>query len=176
MRETSDERLMQRYAGGDAAAFDLLYTRYRGPLYRYVCRQVKEPAAANDLYQGVWEKIIRARRSYRPATPFRAWLFRIAHNHLVDFYRARHQRGGPDPAQLPHGDPEPVQDLIGCEQRTRLLDAIGKLPAVQKNTLLLKLEAGLTMEGIAEVTGVSRETVKSRLRYAVDKLKRSLAE
>ncbi len=176
MRETTDEQLMQRYASGDAMAFDQLYARHRGALYRYIIRQVKDPATSNDLYQGVWEKIIRARNNYRPATPFTAWMFRIAHNHLVDYYRARRPDSVLTPDTIPDGQPEPVQSAIGAEQNTRLLESIGALPVEQRNTLLLKLESGLKMEDIASVTGVSRETVKSRLRYALNKLKRSLVE
>ena len=66
MQEMSDEKLMQRYAKGDAKAFDQLYARHRAPLYRYFIRQVGNPATANDLYQGAWEKIIKARGKYRP--------------------------------------------------------------------------------------------------------------
>lgn len=176
MREMTDERLMRRYAKGDTAAFDQLYSRYRGPLYRYVCRQIKDPAASNDLYQGVWEKIIRARRGYSPAVPFRAWLFRVAHNHLVDFYRSRRPQADVGLDRIPHTSPDPAQELVGSEQHERLLAAIHALPVEQKNTLMLKLEGRLTIKDIAAVTGVGPQTVKSRLRYAVGKLKRSLAE
>lgn len=87
MAESTDEQLMQNYANGDAACFDLLYARHKGALYRYIKRQINDAATANDLYQGVWEKIIKARRKYKATTPFKAWMFRIAHNHLVDHYR-----------------------------------------------------------------------------------------
>jgi RNA polymerase sigma-70 factor (ECF subfamily) len=174
MHETSDEQLMQRYAQGDVGAFEQLYARHRGALYRYFSRQVRNAATANDLYQGVWEKIIRARRSYRPRAPFRAWMFRIAHNHLVDFYRQQRPARSVDTLVLSDDRPEPAQHMIDVEQNEQLLGGIAALPFEQRNTLLLKLETGLKIEEIANLTGVKRETVKSRLRYAVNKLKHSL--
>ena len=176
MREYTDEQLMHRYAKGDAQAFDQLYDRHRGPLYRYFVRQINDAATANDLYQGTWEKIIKARRIYCPATPFTTWMYRIAHNHLVDHFRRIRPMDAVETDTLPDDRTDPVQDVIDGEEKGKLMRAIFALPVEQKNTLLLKLETGLKMEEIARVTGVSRETVKSRLRYAVNKLKRSLVE
>jgi RNA polymerase sigma-70 factor (ECF subfamily) len=176
MRETTDERLMQQYANGDTKSFDQLYSRHRGALYRYFLRQIKDTSTANDLYQGVWEKIIRARLNYKNTTPFTAWMYRIAHNHLVDHYRRQKPEGQLETAELTDNRPLPPQQLMADQQSDEMYNRISELPEEQRNTLLLKLEAGLKMEEIATVTGVSRETVKSRLRYAVSKLKRSLVE
>lgn len=176
MREKTDEQLMQQYAKGNAQAFDQLYARHRGALYRYFRRQVNDEATANDLYQGVWEKIISARKKYRSSAPFTAWMFRIAHNHLIDHYRRSKPVGQTEMDSLPDLQAEPTEQAIDGQQRVKLQNGIAALPPEQRNTLLLKLETGLKMEEIASVTGASRETVKSRLRYAVDKLKRSLAE
>ncbi len=174
MRELSDEKLMQRYARGDAKAFDELYTRYRGPLYRYFIRQVSDSATANDLYQGAWEKIIRARDRYRVSSSFTVWMYAIAHNHLVDHYRSMRPTEQVQMEDLSDQRPGPVEDVIDGEQNEQLLAGICALPEEQRTTLLLKLETGLKMEDIARVTGVNMETVKSRLRYAVGKLKRNL--
>ncbi len=176
MREFTDEQLMRRYAKGDAGAFDQLYERHRGPLYRYFVRQVNDTATANDLYQGTWEKIIKARRRYRTSAPFTVWMYRIAHNHLVDHYRRLRPNAPLEDDVLADQQAGPAQDIIDCEERDRLRSAIIALPHDQKNTLLLKLETGLKMEDIARVTGVSRETVKSRLRYAVGRLRKGLLE
>ena len=176
MRETTDEQLMQQYAKGNAQAFDQLYARHRGALYRYFRRQVSDEATANDLYQGVWEKIIHARKKYRPSSPFTAWMYRIAHNHLVDHYRRLKPVTHIEMDTLSDQKAEPTEKAIDGQQRALLQENIAALPVEQRNTLLLKLETGLKMEEIAFVTGASRETVKSRLRYAVDKLKRSLVE
>ena len=176
MQEKTDEQLMQQYAKGDAKAFDQLYARHRGALYRYFNRQVNDAATANDLYQGAWEKIIKSRRKYRSTHPFTAWMYRIAHNHLIDHYRRLRPVDCVETDTFADDRPDPVQGIIAGEQEEQLRAGIISLPAEQRNTLLLKLETGLKMEEIASVTGVSRETVKSRLRYAVNKLKRSLVE
>ena len=167
---------MQRYAKGDAKAFDQLYARHRAPLYRYFIRQVNNPATANDLYQGAWEKIIKARQSFRPKAPFKVWMYRIAHNHLVDHFRRLRPEDSVEPDTLSDTHPDPSKGAIENEQNELLRAGINALPVDQRNTLLLKLESGLKMEEIASVTGVGRETVKSRLRYAVNYLKRSLVE
>ena len=174
MQEVSDEKLMQRYAKGDAKAFDELYARHKGAMYRYFIRQVKEPATANDLYQGAWEKIIKARQSYRTNHAFLTWMYRIAHNHLIDYFRRLKPDDALEEHQLVDEKPEPSHSVIANERSEQLRKGINGLPEEQKNALLLKLETGLKMEEIARVTGVSQETVKSRLRYAVKKLKRSL--
>ncbi len=174
MRGTSDEQLMKQYAAGDAAAFEDLYQRYRGPLYRYIQHQVRDPATANDLYQGSWEKLIKARNHYQPSAPFRAWLFRIAHNHIVDYFRSRRETQTLDTEQLVDVSPRPSQVLSNEEKENRFRAALQALPPEQKQSLLLKVEAGLSLDEIGKITGVERETVKSRLRYAIAKLKRIL--
>ena len=88
-----DEQLMKSYAGGSMEAFEHLYERHRGPLYRYILRLTGDPATANDLYQGSWEKIIKARGRYKASAPFKAWMYRIAHNHVMDHFRRRHPAG-----------------------------------------------------------------------------------
>ena len=164
MREISDEKLMQRYAKGDAKAFDQLYARHRAPLYRYFIRQVNNPATANDLYQGAWEKIIKARASIQPNVPFKAWMYRIAHNHLVDHFRRLRPEDSVEPDTLVRtnrGDPS--KSAIESEQNALLRAGITALPAEQRDTLLLKLETGLKMEEIATVTGVGRGNGKKSL-------------
>ncbi len=174
MRGSTDEQLMKQYAAGDVSAFEDLYERYRGPLYRYIQRQVHDPATVNDLYQGSWEKLIKARNRYKPAAPFRAWFFRIAHNHVVDHFRSKHETEALNPDQMTASAPQPGEALGNEQKQKRFRAALQDLPAEQKHTLLLKIEAGLGLEEIGKITGVKRETVKSRLRYATAKLKRTL--
>ena len=174
MRDTSDESLMLQYASGNVEAFEVLYERYRGSLYRYFNRQVSDPAIANDLYQGSWEKVIRARERYRNTAPFKAWLFRIAHNHLVDFYRASRPAAALED-DMPDTEQAGPADTLAQEQRQEQLQAaLLKLPPDQKDALLLKIEVGLDLEEIGKITGVGRETVKSRLRYATCKLRQAM--
>ena len=174
MRGSSDEQLMKQYAAGDVSAFEDLYQRYRGPLYRYIQRQVRDPATANDLYQGSWEKIIKARQRYQPTAPFKAWMFRIAHNHLVDHFRSQRETEELDQERMATAAPQPSDALDNEQRQSQFRAALVQLPQEQRQTLLLKIEAGLGLEDIGKITGVERETVKSRLRYATAKLKRIL--
>ena len=176
MRERSDETLMMAYADGNMEAFELLYSRHRGPLYRYILRQVSDAATANDLFQGSWEKIIKASGSYKPSAPFKAWMYRIAHNHVVDYFRRIRPVSEILPDQIEAKNPAPEKQLLDEQRSSDLRAAVNQLPAEQKDALLLKLEAGLDLQTIADVTGVNRETAKSRLRYAVGKLKKNLTE
>src|SRR6266571_1446748 len=84
----SDEELMLAYAAGDAAAFDALYLRHKGGVYRYLARQCRQSGIADELFQDVWMNLIRARASYAPTAKFTTWLYRLAHNRLIDHYRA----------------------------------------------------------------------------------------
>jgi RNA polymerase sigma factor (sigma-70 family) len=176
MRERGDEALMKAYADGDMEAFEHLYNRHRGPLYRYILRQVQDAATANDLYQGSWEKIIKARAGYKASAPFRAWMYRIAHNHVMDHFRRSRPVSELSPDEMEADLPGPGQQLFDEQRMSGLHEAVSDLPAEQKDVLLLKLEAGLDLQTIADVTGVNRETAKSRLRYAVGKLRKTLGE
>lgn len=179
--ETSDESLMLAYAAGHVAAFEQLYARHRGPLYRFLARQLRNDALADELFQDIWQKVIAARASWRPDAAFSTWLFRIAHNRLNDHWRAlRHRPPAPSDAdertaQVP--DPHtPERTLSEFEQRRRLQLALDELPDDQREVVMLRLERELTLEEIGDITGVGRETVKSRLRYAMDKLRARLNE
>lgn len=176
MRERSDEDLMMDWANGKGDAFEALYSRYRAPLYRYVLRLAGNDATAYDLYQGSWEKVIRARKTYRPNAPFRAWLFRVAHNHVMDHFRRSRPENELDTERLA-ADSDGPEERMDCERReARLRAAVAELPEKQRDALLLKLDGGLDLQTIAEVLGVNRETAKSRLRYAVARLKQALSE
>ena len=183
--EPSDEELMLRYGGGDAAAFDLLYSRHRGGVFRYLLRQCGSRGAAEELMQDIWLNLIQSRSRYQVEAKFTTWLYTVAHNRLIDHYR-RHKGlqvislegdSEDDPIQLPaHASLQPERQAQGREQAARLLWLVESLPAVQREAFLLHEEGGLSLEQIAEVTGVGRETVKSRLRYAFDKLREGMKD
>jgi len=172
---TTDEQLMQWYRGGDADAFDRLYARYRGPLYRYVLRQCGGCAEADELFQDVWLRVVRARGQWKASQPFRPWLYRIAHNRVVDHWRASGSPFESTEESEPH-DASPLQEVLAhlrdCVARLKAL--LVYLPDEQRDAFLLKEEGGLTLAQIAEVTGSERETVKSRLRYALKRLRDGL--
>ncbi len=179
--EPSDETLMLAYAAGQAAAFETLYARHRGPLYRFIDRQLRNTALTDEMFQDVWQRVISARAGWRPDAAFTTWLFRIAHNRLNDHWRAlKHRTAAPvdgdeRAARVP--DPHtPERTLSDFEQRRQLQLALAELPDEQREVLLLRLEQELTLDEIGEITGVGRETVKSRLRYAMDKLRARLNE
>lgn len=180
-QETADEALMLAYAAGDASAFEQLYSRHRGRLYRYLLRQVRDPALADEFFQDIWQRVITAREGWKPEAAFTTWLFRIAHNRLTDHWRALKHRppaptdGDERAARVPDPD-TPERNLSEFEQRRRLQLALAELPEDQREVLQLRLEQELSLEEIGQITGVGRETVKSRLRYAMDKLRTRLNE
>jgi RNA polymerase sigma factor (sigma-70 family) len=178
--EISDEQLMLAYGAGDVAAFEQLYQRHRGKLYRFLARQLHgNGALADEMFQDVWQRVVSARQSWKPEALFTTWLYRIAHNRLADHWRAlQHRPPAPDDAderteRVPDQD-TPERHLSEFEERRRLHLALEELPAEQREVVLLRLEQDLSLEEIGEVTGVGRETVKSRLRYAMDKLRARL--
>jgi RNA polymerase sigma-70 factor (ECF subfamily) len=191
----SDEALMLAYRAGDAAAFEELYGRWRGKLFRYLRHQCGDGARAEELYQDVWLKVVGARSHYEVAAKFSTWLFRIAHNRLVDHWRASGRQAvellasygdqgneGDDPpleerAELAApADEAPERWLARRDLAEAMAAAIAALPAVQRETFLLMEEGEMTLEEIAALMGTRRETAKSRLRYAVAKLRAELRE
>lgn len=175
---------MLRYRDGDGGAFDVLHARYRGRLFRYLLRQCGQRRIADELYQDVWLNLIRARAGYVVQARFATWLFRIAHNRLVDHYRASpddpllsfDDDAGPSldaVAAAPASDPALQADLR--QQAALLLGWIDALPAAQREAFLLQQEGGLSIDEIAQATGVARETARSRLRYAIARLRASRA-
>lgn len=168
---------MQRYRDGDVQAFDDLYARYRGPVYRYIARLLGTGHDIDAVVQDCWFRVIHHRDSWSAAKPLRAWLFRIAHNLAVDVLRSS-TRSPVDAvdnvSELPDNrrSIDHWQFIRDCVER--LLKLLSELPAAQRNAFLLKEEAGLSLQQIAELSDVGRETVKSRLRYAIGSLRRGL--
>jgi len=171
----SDDDLMLAFGRGDGAAFEVLYQRYRTPIYRYLAHAVDDQSIADDLYQDVWSRMIDARASFKRGSGFKRWAFRIAHNRLVDHWRALGRQPAVDPDALDDqaDDPGRAPDA-GAEreqQRAGLRAALMALSPEQREAFLLRQEAGLSLADIASRSGVGRETVKSRLRYAVNRLR-----
>jgi RNA polymerase sigma-70 factor (ECF subfamily) len=181
---SSDEELMLAYAAGDAAAFDLLYARHKGGVYRYLLRHCRQAAIADELFQDVWSNVIRTRSSYAPTAKFTTWLYRLAHNRWIDQLRADvhltlvsvdDETHGEVMAAIPAARAdEPQSRAENRELGERLRAAVAALPSLQRDAFLLQHEGGLSLAEIAELTGAGVETVKSRLRYAIGKLKREL--
>jgi RNA polymerase sigma-70 factor (ECF subfamily) len=178
----ADARLMLRYADGDARAFDQLYAMHRSGLWRFIRRTVGSAAATDDVFQECWSRVIEHRARYRPSARFATWLYRIAHNCCMDHWRkcgrrARRETVDDDAIALAADDPDagPLGAALADEARARLAAALEELPDEQRTAFLLYVEAGLSLAEIGEITGANPETAKSRLRYAVARLKRALA-
>jgi RNA polymerase sigma-70 factor (ECF subfamily) len=132
----------------------------------------------DDLFQETWLRLIRGSSSYEPSAPFGAYLFRIAHNVLVDHYRRSGRSpefAGDEDIEVIDQAPQPADLYRQAALRESFLAALESLPAAQRETFLLHQEGGLTLEEIAQIAGSNRETIKSRLRYAVARLRRILA-
>lgn len=184
MAAPSDEELMLAYAGGDAGAFDRLYARHRGPLFRLVLRSVKSRAEAEELYQDVWMRVIEARSRYVTSAKFTTWFYTVAHHRLIDHWRRR----GLLVVAVENEDGEPIAEAVAgpfdephCivearETLGRLETAIAELPAAQREAFLLHHEGELSVAEIAAVTGADEEAAKSRLRYAMDKLRKVVGD
>jgi RNA polymerase sigma-70 factor (ECF subfamily) len=174
-----DSALMLRYKDGDTASFETLYRRHNDSLFRYLLRLSRNRASAEDVYQEVWRKTIESRQRYRPTAKFRTFLFRVAQNCFIDHTR-RNKRYStidlPDYAALQDEGDGPDVAAEKILFRRRMDAAIAALPEEQRQAFLLHEEAGLDLGSIAAICGTTRETVKSRLRYANDKLKRALAK
>jgi len=174
-----DSALMLRYRDGDVAAFEALYRRHNDALYRYLLRLCHNRDAAEDIFQEVWGKIIKARDKYRPTAKFTTFLYRVAHNCFIDHIR-RNKRH----THTADIEPDHQPDTGDCTEmqverslaRRRLLDALQQIPDEQRDVFLLREEAGFSLDDIASITGTNRETAKSRLRYAVNKLRAAIDE
>jgi len=181
---TDDTTLMLRYRDGDARAFELLYERHKGPLYRYLQRMCGRREVADDLFQEVWSKVIASRSRYEVRAQFNTFLFRIAHNCAVDYFRRSgrpHENAAQDVDEIAEeiGAAEherPDAALSEAQVRSDFRRALAELPPEQRDVFVLYEESGLTLEEIGRITGVAMETAKSRLRYAVGKLRTALRQ
>ena len=184
MMQKSDEELMLLYQQDDAQAFEMLYRRHKDPLYRYLLRQCQIPGVAEELFQDVWMKLIRARERYEVRAKFTTYLYHMAHNILIDYYR-KQKHGIPisynesdeqdDTPGLPGRDHDNPAVRASLQQQMEILQQqLEQLPDAQREAFLLHEEAGLNIEEIARATDVNPETAKSRLRYAIRKLRAAL--
>lgn len=178
--ETTDESLMLAYAKhGDHAAFTTLYTKHKNSLYRYCVRMVGNEALGAELFQDAWSKVIKAREHYKVKAKFKTYLFHVARNLIIDHWRKKQ----PDMVSFHEYDDSGFEldseiDLVAeierSEQIQEFKTAVLQLPPIQRDVVLLHYDHGLSLEQIATLDGIGRETVKSRLRYAMKKLKQTL--
>lgn len=185
----SDETLMLSYRDGDLAAFAELYQRHRVGLYRFVSWRSPRQDWVDEIVQDCWAGLHGARARYQPQAAFRTYLYQIAHNRLVDLLRQKQNvlaselgavgDGDGDTsfqrlADAAHEEASPEDQLEKKRQFAVLHAAIRTLPSEQKDALILQQFNDLSLDEIADVTAVPVETVKSRLRYAMQKLRSQL--
>jgi RNA polymerase sigma-70 factor (ECF subfamily) len=178
--DAADKALMQQFQRGNEAAFRQLYDRYRAPLLRFVQRLAPDAAATEEIAQETWMAVIRGRERYLPKARFATYLFSIARRRTMDQWRKRGRYPEPHAqGEDPDATSGPViHEPEWCSHNealgVALLAAISALPVLQREAFLLRAEAGLGIEEIAQVTGANLETAKSRLRYALQRLRISL--
>jgi len=183
----ADEDLMRKFCAGEAHAFQLLYARHEKPLYRYVRRLLGSPEAlqADDVFQDTWMKLVDARDSWhsREDASFKTWLYTLAHNRAIDILRKSGREISADEGRTeddsetpwalwPASSAEqPEQQAFWRRAGQQLLHCLDGLPALQRAAFLLHHDDGLSLEEITQVINAEFETVKSRLRYALTKLR-----
>jgi RNA polymerase sigma-70 factor (ECF subfamily) len=194
--EISDEDLMLAYAAGDASAFARLYDRHERATYRYFLRQAVAPSQADDLLQETWMAIVRHAPRYAPDARFTTWLYTIARSKLVDHWRATRRQvavideavNDPDDAG-DHDAITTVLDRVSAGESARpdvqamsrqyaraFIAAVEALPEAQREVFLLHVDGELSLDAMAAITSVGIETAKSRLRYAMKRLRIACAE
>lgn len=192
--EVTDEVLMLRFQGGDRAAFAGLVRRHKTNVYNFILRQVRLPQVAEDLVQDVFVKIVQNAADFKHEARFSTWAYAIARNVTIDHLRKAALRRHPSLDQAPGGDkgedgptlgertadarPEASVErvAIGAELGQRITLAVERLPAEQREVFLLREIGHVPFKDIAEITGVPENTVKSRMRYALERLQEALSE
>jgi RNA polymerase sigma-70 factor (ECF subfamily) len=161
--EESDEALVGRYVRGDAVAFDQLYKRHELRVWRYLERNVRNQATADELLQEVWFALARNAASIESSTRFRTRLFTLAHDRMHNSQKGRAAQTGEQP-------------VLVRDSANALANAIGDLPREQREAYLLQMEGQLSVGEIAEITESSIDTAQTRLRQARVQLRELLNE
>ena len=186
----SDEQLLSLYTRGELEAMEVLLERYKRPVFSFVLRLIGDRARAEDLLQETFLRLVEHAHTFEGSAKLKTWLFRIARNQCIDESRRRVHRRHPslDAPLADEGNSSTLHDRVasqeaGAERRTvgvelkqRMSDAIAALPEDQREVFLLRQVQHLAFKEIAEITGVSENTVKSRMRYALERLQGALAE
>lgn len=188
--EADDEVLMLRYQRGDRNAFGALVRRYQVRVYNFVLRQLRSPATAEDVTQEVFLRVVQRASAFKHEARFSTWLYTIARNLCVDHLRKAKLRKHPSLDQPSGRDGEgqalgeqiadPTQNTergaFGSQVASSIVQAVDELSDEQREVFLLREVANLPFREIAEVTASSENTVKSRMRYALEHLQTKLSD
>jgi RNA polymerase sigma-70 factor (ECF subfamily) len=189
----TDEVLMQRYQGGDRSVFGELVRRHKTPVYNFILRQVRTPSAAEDLTQDVFVRVVQNATEFRHSSRFSTWIYTIARNIAIDHLRKMSLRRHPSLDQPSKSDEDDAPTLgertkdahpsatvdravISTELGFRIRNAVEELPDDQREVFLLREVGNVPFKDIADMIGVSENTIKSRMRYALERLQKALAE
>ncbi len=183
---------MLRFQGGDRSAFATLVRRQKTPLYNFIVRQIRTPQVAEDLVQDVFVRVVQNAADFKHEARFSTWAYAIARNLCIDHLRKMSLRKHPSldqPSRVDEEGPtlgERTADVhpgaqvertaIGGEMQVQITRAVEELPAEQREVFLLRELGNVPFKDIAEMTGVSENTVKSRMRYALERLQGALCE
>ena len=188
--DISDEALMVRYQRGDKGAFTALVRRHQGPLYNFAFRQLRLQSAAEDVVQEAFVRVVQNAAEFKHEARFTTWVYTITRNLCIDQLRKRALRrhasldesrtgedGDPTLGEQTADSKASVErDATGGELKERIVKALDTLPDEQREVFLLREIAGMPFKEIAAVTGIAENTVKSRMRYALERLQAALAE
>ena len=183
----TDEDLMRKFCVGDSKAFHILYTRHEKPLYRYLRRVLGSSLVAqvDEVFQDTWLRMVDARDRWQPrdGVAFKTWLYTLAHHRAVDILRKSGREVSADEGWLDDDNEtawqlwpastaeQPEQQAFWRKAGQQLLHCLEGLPALQRAAFLLHHEDGLSLDEMTQVLNAEFETVKSRLRYALSKLR-----
>jgi RNA polymerase sigma-70 factor (ECF subfamily) len=176
-----DEDLMRMIAQGIIAPpVAELFLRHNRPLFNFIAWLCQgNIGEAEDICQKTWVKLMQYGGNYRPTATFRAFLYQIARNTLIDARRSAYEQQR-EPFQetalcaVPDDDLSPEAEVLLKQNLRQVRQALLDLPAVQREVIVLRFFNEMTLEEIADLAGVGFETVKSRLRYAFARLRRAL--
>jgi len=185
-----DESLMLRYQQGDRSAFPVLVRRHQQALFNFAFRQVRVPQLAEDVVQETFVRVVQNAADFKHEARFTTWVYTITRNLCIDQLRKRALRKHPslDQAGGDEGDGPTLgeqtadprasveREATGTELRERIARAVDKLPDDQREVFLMREFSNLPFKEIAEITNVPENTVKSRMRYALERLQEALAE
>ena len=182
----TDEQLVKAYAAGNNDAFDVLLKRHQDRVFSYIMRIIKNEDVANDIFQDTFMKAIVTIRQgrYTDTGKFPAWISRIAHNLIIDYYRQEKSENlqscdteETDILNRKELSEDTIEDLIISEQiQDDVRYLIGQLPEPQREVLNMRYYLSMSFKEIAEATGVSINTALGRMRYAILNLRRLAAE
>jgi RNA polymerase sigma-70 factor (ECF subfamily) len=189
--EATDEALMVRFQSGDRSAFALLVRRHQTSLYNFAFRLLRSSPVAEEVVQDAFVRVVVNAGEFKHAARFTTWLYAITRNLCIDQTRKRKLRNHPslDEAKGDEGGDGPTlgertadaranveRSAVSVEIRERLVAAVDGLPDEQREVFLLREVANVPFKEIAEIVGVPENTVKSRMRYALERLQAALSE